>query len=431
MKVVVIGGGSSYTPELLDGIIRRRDSFPVSEIALVDVEEGWHKAGIIRDLLERMLKKAGMQDVPVTLTLDRKKALKNADFVVSQFRVGGLAARSRDERIPMKYSLIGQETTGAGGMAKALRTIPVILEICRDMERICPDAWLINFTNPSGIVTQAVSAHSSIRCVGLCNVPINMQREAALALGLPMERVDCRFAGLNHLSFIGRLYVDGKDILQTPQAKQMLRHSVVKNIPDVAMPEEFISGLGFIPSSYLKYFYMETQMLSEQRDHLKKTGHTRADDVVDVEHRLFEQYADPQLDTKPEELSKRGGAMYSEAAVSLMQSIWNDTGEVHVVNTPNRGALPDLADEAVVETNCIIRRSGATPLAYGPLPAAIRGLVQQVKAYEDLTVQAAVEGSREKALLAMMNNPLVHDAATAADLLSEMILANQGFIRLN
>lgn len=429
MKLVVIGGGSSYTPELLDGIIRRRDTFPVSQIVLVDVQAGREKAGIIRDLLERMLKKAGM-DVPVTMTLNRREALPGADFVVSQFRVGGLAARSRDERIPMKYGLIGQETTGAGGMAKALRTIPVILDICRDMEQLCPDAWLINFTNPSGIVTQAVCSHSRVRCVGLCNVPINMQREAANVLNLPMERVDCRFAGLNHLSFIGRLYVDGKDLLQTPAARQMLRRSVVKNIPDVALPEAFIAGLGFIPSSYLKYFYLERQMFNEQRQHLDETGHTRADDVMEVEHRLFERYRDPDLDTKPEELSKRGGAMYSEAAVSLMQSIWNDTGDVHVVNTPNRGALPELADGAVVETNCIIRRSGATPLSYGRMPLSIRGLVQQVKAYEDLTVQAAVEGSREKALLALMNNPLVHDAAEANTLLEELITANQGTINL-
>lgn len=429
MKLVIIGGGSSYTPELIDGIIQRKDSFAVSEIVLADVKQGQEKAGIIRDMVVRMLRKAGMH-LPVTLTLDRRAALPGADFVVCQFRVGGLQARRLDERIPMKHGLIGQETTGAGGMAKALRTIPVMMEICRDMQQLCPDAWLINFTNPSGMVTQAVNSYTSIKCIGLCNVPLTMQREVASSLGLSMDQVDCRFAGLNHLSFIGKLYIQGKDILQSPQASQLLRNSVVKNIPEVTMPAEFASALGFIPSSYLKYFYLQQQMLKDQQDHLNKTGHTRADDVIAVEQQLFDSYRNPDLDTKPEALSKRGGALYSEAAVSLMQSIWQDTGQVHVVNVPNCGAIAGLPDDAVVETNCVIRRSGATPLSYGEMPLAIRGLVHQVKAYEDLTIQAAIQGSKAKALMALVNNPLVKDAAVAVQLLDDVLSANQGQVHL-
>ena len=211
IKIVVIGGGSSYTPELADGIIKSRNTFPVGELVLVDVESGRKKVEIVCSLIQRMFKKENL-NIEVSYTLDREKALEGADFVVSQFRVGGLEARSRDEKIPLKYGIIGQETTGPGGFAKALRTIPVILDLCRSMEKICPEAWLINFTNPSGIVTQAVHKYTKVSCIGLCNVPINMEKEICSALGADKSRVHCSFAGLNHLSFIGKLYVDGKDL---------------------------------------------------------------------------------------------------------------------------------------------------------------------------------------------------------------------------
>lgn len=429
IKTVVIGGGSSYTPELAEGFVKNRDSFPLRELVLVDVESGRKKTEIVCALIRRMFEKEEL-DIAVSYTFDREKALEGADFVISQFRVGGLEARSKDEKLPLRYGMIGQETTGPGGFAKALRTIPVMLGICRDMEKICPDAWLINFTNPSGVVTQAVRKYTKVKCIGLCNVPINMTREAQEALGADRSRVHCSFAGLNHLSFIGKLYVDGRDLLKDSDAIRRLKENSMKNIPDIGLPLELLEALGFIPSSYLKYYFLEKHMLDEELKSFKETGKTRADDVMEVERRLFEKYSEESLREKPAELAQRGGSMYSEAAVSLMDSIWNDRGDIHVVNVPNNGCLPDLPPDAVVETNCVIRREGAVPLSYGPLPSSIKGLVQHVKAYEELTIEAAVEKSREKAFLALVNHPLVHDAYDARMLLDDMLEANSAYIDL-
>lgn len=428
IKLTVIGGGSSYTPELADGLIRNYRSFPVKEIALVDVEEGREKVEIICSLLKRMFKKANLP-IDVYSTFNRREALQGSHFVISQFRAGGLAARSGDEKIPLKYGIIGQETTGPGGFANALRTIPITLEICRDIEEICPDSWLINFTNPSGIVSEAVNKYSKVKCIGLCNVPINMEREICTSLGIDKSRVQCRFAGLNHLSFIGRIFVDGKDILQSQGGSQLIKNNIVKNIKGSEIPVEFVDALGFIPSPYLKYFYLESDMLKEEVEKYETAGTTRADEVKEVESTLFNKYRDVNLNEKPEELSKRGGALYSEAAVSLMNSIWNDASDIHVVNTPNRGCIPDLPEDAVIETNCIISRSGAEPLVYGPLPDAVKGLVQQVKAYERLTVEAAVQGSKNKAILALVNNPLVLDVNKALAIFNDILQANAAYLK--
>lgn len=427
MKLTVIGGGSSYTPELADGIIKNYSTFPVSEVALVDIETGREKAEIICALLKRMFARAGLP-VRVAFTMDRKDALENACFVISQFRVGGLAARSKDEKIPLKYGIIGQETTGPGGFAKALRTIPQTLALCRDMETVCPDAWLINFTNPSGLITEAISRYTKVRCIGLCNVPINMEREIAKALGVDKRRVYCAFAGLNHLSFIGRLSVDGRDVLSGRDGLPGFGESIVQNIAGPQIPAEAIEMLGFIPSPYLKYYYLEHDMFKEEMEKFSETGKTRADDVMETESILFDKYRDPALSEKPEELSKRGGAYYSEAAVSLMNSIWNDLREVHVVNTLNRGAISGLPDDAVVETNCLIGREGPAPLVYGPMPQTICGLVHQVKAYERLTIEAAAEGDPAKAVAALMNHPLVRDMKTAKAVFEEILAANGPYL---
>lgn len=427
IKLTIIGGGSSYTPELADGIIRKYHNFPVRELVLVDITEGLDKVRIIEGLVERMFHKAGLE-IRVWSTTDRRKALKDTDFVISQFRAGGLAARSKDEKIPLRHGLIGQETTGAGGFANALRTIPIALEICHDMEEICPEAWLINFTNPSGIVTEAVSRLTRVKCIGLCNVPINMINEVYRSLSCDPERVDCRFAGLNHLSFIGRLYVDGKDILADKKGFDLIQGSVVKNIGGSDIPLEYMKALGFIPSPYLKYFYLQRMMLEEEAESFRKNGTTRADEVIAVEAVLFEKYKDEGTDEKPLELTKRGGSLYSEAAISLMSSIYNDSGDIQVVNVMNHGSIPELPEDAVIETNCTINREGATPLLYGPLPASIAGLVYQVKAYERLTIEAAVEGSIEKALLALVNNPLVGDIDMAGELVEEIIAAHADYL---
>ena len=232
IKLVVIGGGSSYTPELVDGIIKRYNVLPVRELILVDIEDGREKVEINYNFIKRMFKKAGM-DVVTSWTLDRERALKGADFVVTQFRVGGLEARAKDESIPMKYNIIGQETTGPGGFANALRTIPVILEMCRDIERLCPNAWLINFTNPSGIVTEAIHRHTGVKCIGLCNVPINMENAVMEEAGVDATRLHCRFVGLNHLSFITHVYLDGKDIIDNILESPKVAGEIVKNIHNI------------------------------------------------------------------------------------------------------------------------------------------------------------------------------------------------------
>lgn len=428
LKFVVIGGGSSYTPELVEGIIKRYESLPVKKLVLVDVEMGKEKVEIIRSLVERMFKKAGL-DVDVSSTLDRESALLGADFVISQFRVGGLKARAKDESIPLSRGVIGQETTGPGGFAKALRTIPVILDICRDIERLCPDGWLINFTNPSGIITEAVKKHSNVKCIGLCNVPINMERSIMGSLNADPSRVYCSFTGLNHLSFIKNVYLDGRDITADILNSPAVNDEIVKNIPGVEWAGEFLSALGLIPSPYLKYFYFEKEMLKEEKENVEKGIGTRADEVMRVEEELFKLYRDPELKEKPEQLSKRGGALYSEAAVSLIDSIYNNRGKIHVVNTQNNGAILDLPDDCVIETNCVIDSSGAHPIATGRLPLNVKGLVQQVKAYEELTIKAAVNRDRKTAFMALMNNPLVHDAITCENLLDEMLKAHGEYLR--
>jgi len=428
IKIVVIGGGSSYTPELIEGMIQNHASLPVSELVLVDIEEGLEKLLVIESLARRMFQKTGL-DVRLNATLDRQKALRGADFVLSQIRVGGLPARRKDESVPLEFNLIGQETTGAGGFAKALRTIPVVLDICRDMEKICLGAWLINFTNPSGIITTAITRHSRIKCIGLCNIPINMERAITGLLGVDPSRVYCRFLGLNHLSFIRNVYLDGQDITKEILKRVAEDASIAENIPDIAWSTELIQSLGVIPSPYLKYFYHTRAMLEEEREALD-AGRCRAREVMDIEKELFALYRDPGLEEKPAQLSQRGGAYYSEIALSLVDSIYNNTSEVHVVNTVNRGAVSDLPPESVVETNSVVNASGAHPLAAGPLPLTVRGLVQEVKAYEELTVEAAVSGSKKTALAALVNNPLVRDAEAARDLLDRIIENHPGYIHL-
>ena len=426
MKLTVIGGGSSYTPELADGIIKNYDTFPVTEIALVDIEEGRQKAEVICSLLKRMFKRAGLT-INVSVSLDRRRAQHGTDFVISQFRVGGLAARSNDEKIPLKYGVIGQETTGPGGFANALRTIPEALDLCRDMQDVCPDAWLINFTNPSGIITEAINSHTDVKCIGLCNVPVNMEREICKALNTDNSRVRCMFAGLIHLSFIGKLFVDGQDVLLS-EGLPRIGESVVKNIAGPDIPADVIDAFRLIPSPYLRYYYLERDMHGKEMEKYKQTGKTRADEVMETEAVLFDKYRDEALAEKPEELSKRGGSLYSEAAVELMNSIWNDRGEMHVVNTLNCGAVTDLPFDAVVETNCVIGRHGATPLVYGPLPQQISGLVHHMKAYERLTIEAAVSGDAIKSVTALANNPLVRDVKLARALFADILSANKDYL---
>lgn len=426
MKLVVIGGGSSYTPELIEGVITHRDSLPVTEIVLVDVEAGCEHVRINTEFARRMIKKAGLS-IAVSYTFERKEGLRHADFVINQMRAGGLEARAKDERIPLKYGVIGQETTGPGGCFKAQRTIPVVLEICRDMEEVCKDAWLINFTNPAGIVTEAVLKYTKVKCIGLCNVPINMKHDAAERLGVNPEKLDCRFVGLNHLSVMNRAFYRGED-----KMKEILevskKESVVKNIEKIDEMDRLAEEMGCMLSPYLQYFYAEKEMVAEELEAAVGLAGTRAEQVKKVETELFLHYRDDKLEEKPEALSKRGGARYSEAAINLIDSIYNDRQDIQVVDVQNQGTISWLPDNAVIETNCVIGSQGAKPLAAEEVPQSIKGLIAQVKAYEILTIEAAVDGDKRKLLLALLNNPLVHDVRDARGIMDEMLEAHKAFL---
>lgn len=429
LKIVVIGGGSSYTPELIDGFIKRSNELCLKEIHLVDIKEGEEKLNIVGSLAKRMFKNAGL-DIDIHLTLDRRKALKGADFVITQFRVGGIDARINDELFPLKYNVIGQETTGPGGFAKALRTIPIILDITKDMEELCPNAWLINFTNPSGLVTEAILKYSNIKCIGLCNVPFHMKMNISKMLNINPEELYVDFIGLNHLVWAKNVWYKDKDV--TSEVINMLLDGAflsMKNITDLKWDSDFLRALNMIPCPYLRYYYMKDKILIEEKE-LAMQGKTRGQIVKEVEAELFNKYSNPDLKEKPSELEKRGGAYYSDAAVSLINAIYNDKKEIHVVNTINNGTLEGIPKNSVIETNCLIDKRGATPLnKMQDIPIEIKGLIQAVKTYEILAIEAAVRGDKSKALLALVNHPLVPSVSVAKNLLEDLININKEYLR--
>lgn len=425
IKIVTIGGGSSYTPELIEGFIKRYSELPVREIWLVDCEAGKEKLEIVGNLAKRMIKKAG---VPIALhmTLDRRKALKDADFVTTQMRVGLLEARIKDERIPLSHGMFGQETNGAGGLFKALRTIPVLLEICEDMEELCPNAWLINFTNPAGIVTEAINRYSNIKkVIGLCNVPIDMHKAIAKVLEEEPEKVRVTFGGLNHMSYATGVYVNGED--KTLDVLSKWGNQSMNNITGIEWSNAFVRELGAIPSPYHRYYYMAKESLEEAIKKFEENG-TRAESVKKIEEELFEMYKDESLEEKPKLLEKRGGAYYSDAACNLICSIYNDKGDVQVVNTLNKGAMEEFEYDEVVEISAIITKNGPMPIAVGKLPKVAKGLVQQIKSFEIAACEAAVTGEYNKALLAMMMNPLVASQKYAKIVLDELLEAHKEFL---
>ncbi|WP_330981900.1 MULTISPECIES: 6-phospho-beta-glucosidase [Enterobacterales] len=428
LKVVTLGGGSGYTPELIDGFIRRHAELPVSEFWLVDIESGKEKLEIVGALAQRMVKKSGIA-MRVHLTTDLDSALEGADFVTTQIRVGQLAARIQDEKIPLRYGVLGQETTGPGGFMKAQRTIPVLLDLCRKMEQRCPQAWLINFTNPAGIVTEALSRYSPVKSLGICSGANSMIRDIAQAYGVARDDVSARVMGLNHLIFADRISVKGRDCTADfiEKLAQGTGTNRLKNIPDIGLPPDFIRALQLYPLSYLKYYYLNREMVEHELEALEQTG-TRGEQSLAIEKSLFELYRNPDLCDKPPELAARGGALYSDTACSIISSLYNNKREIHVVNVPNQGTTPDLAPHAVIETNAVIDASGAHPLAYGPLHAAVKGLIQSVKAFEELTVEAAISGDKRIALLALASHPLVPSVAVAGQILDDYLAANHGYL---
>ncbi|WP_049042505.1 6-phospho-beta-glucosidase [Clostridium sporogenes] len=426
VKIVTIGGGSSYTPELVEGLIKRYNELPVRELWLVDIEEGKEKLRIVGNLAKRMIKKAGVP-MEIHLTLDRKEALKDADFVTTQIRVGLLDARIKDEKIPLNHGIIGQETNGPGGMFKALRTIPVILDIDKDMSKLCPNAWMINFTNPAGMVTEALLRYGkNKKIIGLCNVPIGMEKAVAKVLDVEHKRLRMDFIGLNHMVFGKEVYVDGVRV--TDKLINLLAdgniEQIVKNISDFTWDKDFIKALGMMPCPYHKYYFQTKDMLKEELEQFSK-GETRAEVVKKVEEELFKLYRDENLDIKPPELEKRGGAYYSDAACRLICSIYNDKKDIQPVNIRNNGAIVGIPNESAVEVSCMITRDGPRPIAVGELPVAINGLIQQIKTFERLVVDAAVFGDYHKAILALTINPLVQSDKLAKVLVDELMVEHK------
>ena len=427
IKIVTIGGGSSYTPELVEGFIKRHKELPVKELWLVDIEEGKHKLEIVGNLAKRMVKKAGV-DMEVHLTLDRREALKDADFVTTQLRVGLLDARIKDERIPPSHGVIGQETNGAGGLFKALRTVPVVLDIIKDIEELCPNAWLVNFTNPTGVISEAVFKYTNFRrYIGLCNVPIGVKNGMADILEVEKDRVEMDFAGLNHMVYALNVRLDGKDITKEAIEKFVTSSLTMQNIKDIPLNADFVRALGVIPCPYHKYYYKHKEMLEEELEGFKD-GKTRGETVKALEDDLFELYKDENLAVKPPQLEKRGGAYYSDAACNLINSIYNDKKDIQVVNTLNNGAIRDFREDSAAEMSCVITKEGPKPLSVGYLPVAVSGLVTEIKAFEILAAKAAVEGDYNAALQALCINPLIPSDDLAKTILDEMMEAHKEYL---
>jgi 6-phospho-beta-glucosidase len=416
VKIAVIGGGSTYTPELIEGFAGRAAILPYHQLVLHDVSTD--RLDVVGGLARRILARDGLADrLSTTTSLD--EAVEGAAAVLVQLRVGGQQARLVDETLPGKFGLLGQETTGPGGFAKALRTVPVVLDIAeRVAQRAEPGAWIVDFTNPVGIVVRAL-LDAGHRAVGLCNVAITFQRRLAARFGVPADRVRLDHAGLNHLSWIRRVLVDGVDrlpeLLAGPAGAELAR--------EVELPLELMRTLGAIPSYYLHYYYCTEHAVRAQR-----VGKHRAAEVLEIEQTLLTMYADPNLDHKPELLESRGGAYYSEAAAGLVTSLLTGDGAHHYVDIRNAGTIAGLPDAAVVEVPALVGRAGATALPVDPLPPELLGLVQEVTAYEELTIEAARTGSRQVALRALVAHPLIREWDLAVPLLDEILAANEGHL---
>ncbi len=425
MKVAVMGGGSSYTPELINGFLARAATFPLRELWLYDILP--ERLDVVGGFAQRMAAAKG-SPFTVHLTTDRRAAIQGASYVTTQLRVGWMEARRQDEYLGLRHGLVGQETTGIGGMAKALRTIPVILSIAHDMAELAPGALLVNFTNPAGLVTEALARYApDVSSVGVCNVPLTTKMhlieawEQMTGIAVEPERVHLDTLGLNHLTWHRGLTIDGEDVW--PQ----ILDGYLSELRSAAEPEwqpHLVATLRMIPNYYLHYFYDTGKMIAEQ----SHWPPSRAEAVMEVERDLLLQYADPALNEPPADLMKRGGAYYSTVATQLLNAHYNDLGEVHVVNAVNRGAVPGVSDDWVMELPCSVRRAGIEPLPAAPLHPAVAGLLAAVKAYELLTVDAAVHGDREAAYQALLAHPLGPAEGQIDAVLDEMLAINRPYL---
>lgn len=421
LKIAVIGAGSTYTPELINGFVTRKDCLAVKSFYLMDIDKA--KLEIVGNFAKRIIKEHGL-GADVVFTDSLEIAVEGADYVICQVRVGKLDARIRDEKIPLKHGLLGQETTGAGGFMKALRTIPVIMNVAKVMERLAPDAWMINFSNPSGIIAEAILNHTNVKMMGLCNGPIHMIRGLKNAVPEGITEYDYDFIGLNHLAWITGLYVDGKEILQE-KLSNLREISSLQNIPGVIYDELLLRTMKALPVGYLNYYNFREQQVR----HCLEADKCRGEICKDIEAELLELYLDPNLKEKPALLDKRGGMLYSEVAVSIIDAIENDRNDKIVVDVKNNGALDFMDEDDIIEIKCNVNRNGATPISPPKLENEyIKGMMRVVKAYEKLTVKAGLEGDYEAALAALLVHPLVGDYFKAKDVLNEMLKASEEFL---
>lgn len=416
MKLTVVGGGSTYTPELIDGIAGRRTSLAVDEIVLVDPDE--HRLSLVGPFSQRLLEHAG-HPAKVRTTTSLEEGVEGASAVLLQLRVGGQKARASDETFPLTCGCVGQETTGAGGLAKALRTVPVVLDIAEKVRELAgPDTWIVNFTNPVGIVTRALLQHGH-KAIGLCNVAITFQRWTSGLLGVDPSTVELEHVGLNHLTWERGVYVDGVDRLP-----ELLSDHVEGLAEHIGIDGALMRRLNMVPSYYLNYFYNHDAVVKKQQ-----TEPPRAEVVAAVEKELLDIYGDPSVVTKPEQLGQRGGAYYSEAAVQLVHALTGGAGaEKHVVNVRNNGTLPFLPDDAVVEVSSTVDSSGGAPLPVRPVEPSISGLISHVTAYEYLALEAAVHGGRDRVANALLAHPLIGQHAIADQLADELIAQNRDLL---
>jgi len=422
LKVAVIGGGSSYTPEIINGFLDKIETFPVKELWLMDISR--ERLDIVGKFAQRMVKEKG-SPFKVHLSSDRRKAIEDAQYIITQLRVGGMAARREDEYLGRRHGLIGQETTGVGGMAKALRTIPVILSIAQDIKEVSSDALLVNFTNPAGLNTEALARFApEVQTVGVCNVPITTKIRILKNIGynISHEHAQLNTLGLNHLSWHRGMTVDGEDVW--PQVLEKYIEGHFEDPPHVIFPAEMIRSLRVLPNSYLQYYYFTEKKLKEQ----EKWPPSRAEQVIEIEANLLRQYSEPNRTEPPDDLMKRGGAHYSTVATQLLDAHYNDLNETQILNVPHIGAISGYPGDWVLEMPCKVNRNGVKPIKADPLPSACNGLLASVKNYELLTVKAAVYGDRDVAYQALLAHPLGPSADKVEAVLQDLLKTNRGYL---
>lgn len=413
MKFTIVGAGSSYTPELLDEMIVRRESLPIDELVLYDIDS--HRLEVMEGFCKRYSAKRDFL-IKIRSTTDIDDALYGAAFVDTQIRVGGNKQRVKDEKIPLKYGLIGQETTGAGGMMKAFRTIPVMLDVARHMEKSSPDGWLINYTNPAGLVTEAVKRYTNANIAGFCSGGIFPKMWAKRSMGIDYNRVQYDYVGLNHLNFISHITIDGRPVTE----KEF--ETLAETNDDVGADIQKL--LGCLTSPYLQYYYKTGQRVEE----LKAKSQTRGEYVQDLEKIVFAGYADENNADIPKELYKRGGGGYSEVAMNFVNAVYNNVDTEMVVNVQNKGAVPFLPDDGVVEINCLVNKRGMAPIHKSYIPAPCWGLISEVKNYEMLAVEAAVEGNVTKMKQALLAHPLVREYSVVEKLVPDLLKGSKEFL---